>query len=266
MSVNQDKIKAIIQKIWSKLPNPQPMSGNDIPDKIDEVYEAGKEQRLSDMWDMIQANGNRTIYTRAFSNMYISKDLFKPKYDFKFSNSQYLFTDAYGDVLDLDAIEKECGIVFDFSEATVINAAFQYAPVEKANVIDGSNSKSLNYFFCGTNSFNPHPIKWVNKLIVNPEATFTSSFNWCTLLEHIIFEGTIGKSGLTLSHSTKLDKESLISVVNTLSATTTGLSVTLSKTAVNKAFETSEGANDGSTSTEWATLIATKSNWTISLA
>jgi hypothetical protein len=33
--------------------------------------------------------------------------------------------------------------------------------------------------------------------------------------------------------------------------------------AVNKAFETSEGANDGKTSTEWETLIGTKTNWTI---
>lgn len=232
----------------------------------DEVYEAGKDQMLSDMWDMIQDKGNRTNYQRAFGAMRISKDTFKPKYDFKFSSSQYLFIDAYGDILDLDAIEKECGIVFDFSEATTMNATFQYAPVEKVNIIDASKATSLNYLFGGLNATNPHPIKWVNKLVVNPNATFTNAFHYCALLEHIIFEGTIGKSGLTLSRSTKLDKESLISAVNTLSATTTGLSVTLSKTAVNKAFETSEGANDGSTSTEWATLIATKPNWTISLA
>ena len=33
MSIQQNKIKAIIQKIWSLLPNPQPMSGDDIVDK-----------------------------------------------------------------------------------------------------------------------------------------------------------------------------------------------------------------------------------------
>ena len=182
----------------------------------DDVHKAGKDQMLSDMWDMIQGKGARTNYMRTFCNSYISKDKFKPNFDFKFSNSQYLFLDARGDVLDLDAIEKECGIVFDFSEATTINATFQYAPIEKVNVIDGSKGTSLNYFFCGANSSNPHPIKWVNKFIVNPEATFSNSFNWCSLLEHIIFEGTIGKSGLTLSHCTLLDRESLLSVINCL--------------------------------------------------
>ena len=35
--------------------------------------------------------------------------------------------------------------------------------------------------------------------------------------------------------------------------------------AVNKAFETGEGLLDGNTSTEWKSLVATKTNWTISL-
>ena len=236
-----------------------------IAENQPKVYEAGKDKMLSDMWDGIQNDGKRTTYTRAFANMRISKDMFKPKYDFKFINSQYLFIDATGDILDLDAIEKECGIVFDFSNATVVNATFQYAPVEKANIINASKATSLNYLFAGNNNLNPSKIKWVNKLIVNPSATYTNAFNYCTLLEHIVFEGTIGVSGLNMSSCVLLDKESLESVINTLSAETSGLSVTLSKTAVNKAFETSEGANDGSTSTEWTTLIGTKSNWTISL-
>jgi hypothetical protein len=57
----------------------------------------------------------------------------------------------------------------------------------------------------------------------------------------------------------------LTNIVNALSTTTTGLFVTLRKDAVNKAFETSEGAMDGSTSDEWLALAATKANWTISL-
>ena len=51
-----------------------------------------------------------------------------------------------------------------------------------------------------------------------------------------------------------------------LSTTTTGLTVTFSKTAVDKAFETAEGANDGSTSPEWLALVATRPNWGIGLA
>lgn len=63
----------------------------------------------------------------------------------------------------------------------------------------------------------------------------------------------------------KLSKPSITSIINCLSTTTSGLTVTLSKTAVNNAFETSEGVADGSTSQEWLNLVATKTNWTISL-
>ena len=60
--------------------------------------------------------------------------------------------------------------------------------------------------------------------------------------------------------STKLNKESITSVINRLSSGANGLTVTLSLTAVNNAFE---GGRDG---TEWQTLIATKPNWTIAYA
>ena len=75
----------------------------------------------------------------------------------------------------------------------------------------------------------------------------------------------ITKNGFDVQWSTELSKESIISIINALSDTTTALTVTLSKTAVNNAFETAKGNADGSTSEEWAALIATKQNWTISL-
>jgi hypothetical protein len=63
-------------------------------------------------------------------------------------------------------------------------------------------------------------------------------------LTHCIFQGEIAIA-LDLHWSTLLDKESILSFVNALSTTKSGLTTTLSLTAVNKAFETSEGVNDG---------------------
>jgi hypothetical protein len=62
------------------------------------------------------------------------------------------------------------------------------------------------------------------------------------------------------------DKETIVSMINTLSQNATGMVATVGKKAVDKAFETSEGANDGSENAEWLTLTATKTNWTISLS
>ena len=80
------------------------------------------------------------------------------------------------------------------------------------------------------------------------------TFQNCTALKHLIAVGTIAVS-LDIHWSTGLTKASIESIVNALSTTTSGLSVTFSKTAVNNAF----------TDEEWATLANTRSNWTINL-
>ena len=107
--------------------------------------------------------------------------------------------------------------------------------------------------------------KYIEKIIVSASTQYNNTFRFFQNIEHCPFEGVIAQNGVDFTQSTKLDKESLSSVITCLSSTTTGLKVTLSKIAVNKAFETSEGANDGSTSAEWLALVNTKTNWTISL-
>jgi hypothetical protein len=95
---------------------------------------------------------------------------------------------------------------------------------------------------------------------------FTGGFDGCIGLKNLTITGTIGGTTFNLKSSKSLTKESIISVIDHLSTTATNVTATFSLEAVNKAFETSEGANDGSTSSEWITLIGTKSNWTIALA
>ena len=72
----------------------------------------------------------------------------------------------------------------------------------------------------------------------------------------------------TIFTSTLLSAESIQSITDGLATGVTGQTLTLSRTAVNKAFETSEGANNGSTdeNSVWHNLIATKPNWTITLS
>ena len=93
-----------------------------------------------------------------------------------------------------------------------------------------------------------------------------SHFPSVPALENVTMEGQITKSGLNMKSCTKLSKASIENIIGCLSTDSTGQSITLSQTAVKKAFETSAGANDGNTSTEWTTLANSRSNWTISLA
>ena len=85
-----------------------------------------------------------------------------------------------------------------------------------------------------------------------------------TALREIRFQGIIGLS-LDLSEAPVLSAASMENVISCLSGSASGLTLTLSAAAVNAAFETAEGAGDGSQSAAWAALIATKANWTISL-
>ena len=104
----------------------------------------------------------------------------------------------------------------------------------------------------------------IRTITVSENTTYENWFVGDTKLVNLTIEGTIGQNGLNLSWS-PLSKASLTSIVNALSTTTTGLTVTLRLAAVNTAFETAQGSADGSSSEEWLNLIATKSNWTINL-
>ena len=64
--------------------------------------------------------------------------------------------------------------------------------------------------------------------------------------------------------STKLSGASIVSIIEALSTTTSGLSVTLSQTAVNNMTFPIVG-NKG-TYNSWTELEQSKTNWTISLA
>ena len=91
------------------------------------------------------------------------------------------------------------------------------------------------------------------------------TFQQCSALEEVRIVGAIGVT-FDLHWSTKLSKDSINSIMRALSETSSRQTLTLSLTAVNAAFETSEGTADGSSSEEWETLASTKTNWTISLA
>ena len=99
-------------------------------------------------------------------------------------------------------------------------------------------------------------IRIFRKLIVNENLSFSGAFDNATYLTEINIEGIIGKA-IDMHWSKLLNKASFISVISALSTTTSGLTATFSKTAKENAFK------DVS---EWEALVATKPNWTITLA
>ena len=243
-----------------------------IAENVSKVYEAGKKAQYDAYWDAFQINGTRSSYYSAFDKYHFNSDIFYPKYDIRVVGSGERMFYAWADNLlgnqlyfDLSTRLQECGVVLDTSEATNLSNAFAYSSFSSIPTIDVTAlTSAASGLFSNAYGNNLYQMT-IEKIIVNENTVYTSWFSNNTALKSVRFEGTIANT-LSLSLCIRLDKASIINVMEHLSTTTSGLSVSLPKTAVDREFETSAGAADGSTSAEWQALIATRSNWTITLS
>lgn len=217
------------------------------------AYEQGKKAEYDKFWDAYQDNGNRSDYQMAFAGYGWNDETFKPKYDINAKDLATGFRKSR--ITDLAGALNSQGVKLNTEGCTSFLQCFQDSRVTHIPEIDARSATNMSYaFYSGK-------LKRIDKVKVSATTPFNNTFVWET--EYIMLEGEIGQNGFAAVGA--LPKECLLSIVNCLSTTTSGLSVTLGKNAVNKAFETSEGANDGSNSQEWQTLVDSKKNWTINL-
>ena len=210
-------------------------------------FDDGQQAAYDAFWDTFQQNGSRTHYRYGFSGYGWTEALFHPKYDIiPTGNATGMFYDAK---IAGDLVELMDGKTLDFSRVTAAGSMFANATnITRLGLLDFSGvTAALGLFdFCWS-------LKTVDCLRFNNLST--SGFISCTSLENIVLDGTISTSGVDVHWSTKLSRDSITGFVNALSDSTSGLTITLSLTAVNNAF----------TAEEWNALAATKPNWTISL-
>lgn len=230
-----------------------------------EVFEAGKQAEYDVFWDTIQENGIKKNYAFNFAGNGWNSKTFKPKYDIVPTNCRGLF--YYGSCSGMDLTEhlNALGVVLDTSQSTTFQQMFIYGSPKRVPILDTRSSSSINQLASAS------LIETFDKIILRDDGsqTFSQPFGAgttaSTKIINLTLEGVIGQNGFNISGCANLSKQSILNIVSVLSPTTSNLTVTLSLTAVKKAFETSEGASDGDTSAEWLSLIATKSNWGISL-
>lgn len=221
-------------------------------------FEEGKQAEYDAFWDNYQQNGNRTDYRYAFSYKGWNNETFKPKYPIIAKGAAAYMFDSCG-LTDFDFVEN--GIVLDTSEATSLTYLFRgCGGIKRVGEINGTGCKDLNrlFYFVG--------IETIDKLVVNENVAYDNTFDGANMLVNITISGVIGKNGF-LAVSKVLSKASIESIINALSTTTSGLTVTLSKVAVNNAFGIN--VDDASTypeGSEYYNLRNSKPNWTISYA
>ena len=241
-------------------------------------YSEGKQAERTALWNGIQKNGTRTNYYFGFANAW-DKETFKPEHSVIVSvgttvanNMFQNFNDGLSEEeiesksVDLVEVAEQQGIEFNFTNAKQLMQTFQTGGIKRIGVVDASNKTSMLYTF---DQKAPYSLSRIEKIISSETTAWDGSlaFRNCRNLTHCIFEGVIAKS-LDMSPCTKLDKESITSIFNSLAVITSSdnhPTLTLSLTAVDKAFETSEGANDGHWSEEWDLLFSDIVGWSFSI-
>lgn len=227
-------------------------------------YDRGHEQGVTDgkqevydaFWDKLQQNGNRVSYQFAFAGVWTA-DMFRPKYSMTPTSLNTAFHSFDGSGLDMVAMLEELGITLDTSKCATWGSTFMWANIDRLGVMDvrGANGALSNTFAYGN-------IKTIDKLIVKPENTFTNTFEGNRALTSITIEGTIGNN-ISFNAQTNLSEASIKSVIDALSSTVSGKTLTLSLTAVKNVF----GEDAETEGSAWDLYKQEHCpNWTISLA
>ena len=226
------------------------------------AFEAGRKAEYDAFWGNFFINSDNFAWR--FAGYGWNDHTFNPDRDIMFYERAANYCFANNMITDLEAILKRNNVVLDTSRTARLDYIFSYSNHLTCvpEIVIGKNCLNIYYMFNECTA-----LRTIRKLTF-PDKTFNTNYVFykCLALEEITIGGTIGCNGLDLRWSTKLNKASITSFINALSATTSGFSITFSETAVSNAFESSSGVADGSTSAEWLDLIATKPNWTIALA
>lgn len=276
MSTVNEKLTAIADAIRDKTKTTAPLSLDDMATGIQNISTG--DNYYDTFWEAYQdvsstGKSQITSATYMFGGRSWKDTTFKPKYSmYSITNANQMF--AQCGVTDMAGRMKELGLVFDYAKVTgAFTQMYAYClctTIPEINSIGGSGF---------TQTFQQATkLQTIEKIILKADGSqsFSNTFAACESLVNLTFAGAnetdennptgfIGQNGLDLSPAKKLSKASIINVIKHLSSTASGKTVTFSLAAVNNAFETSEGAADGSASDEWRTLKATKSNWTVSL-
>lgn len=238
----EEDVNAIAARINHNIGEKKAYRLRDMPDGVDEVYDAGKQAERNAFWDTIQNYGKRNVYYNAFTSAYYGNiwtdKIFNPKYEIN----------CTGNIEGARNLFFSCILLTDIKVPVNVEGVFV----------------SQSFCYC-------EKLKRIPLLKVNEQTTWQNSFISCNELQELTIEGIIGQNGLNLQWSTKLSKASFKSIVGACSVepdengVVPDYSMTFSLEAVNKAFETSEGANDGSTSAEWYEAWSSRMNWTFLL-
>lgn len=217
--------------------------------KIDKVYEAGASSGggggMDEFWDAAQENGYREDYARGFVGYTWNDITFRPKYDITPEGDATSMFEAC-QISDLEAILNDCNVSLVTEDIDNWTRAFADSGIV---VLPALTIGSWTYSTEQMCSYCEN-LETISMLTIDsPNADFNDAFEGCTSLANVEFWGEL-ISNINMGDC-PLTKESIESLVGILSDAVSGKTVTLNEAAVNEVM----------TSSEWASLVASKPQW-----
>ena len=233
---------------------------------FEDVYEAGRKAENDAFWDAFTYNGARTKYNRAFNNW--GSEYIRPNRKIIPTNvSSGIQTFANNPNLKkieaayFDFSQKPFGTDDDGSWYLTFSNCRNLEEIEDIGLVP-----TFRYYGTFTRCYKLHTVA---KMRVNEDTGYIDPFS--SGIVNLTIEGIIGQNGFDTRFCKNLSKASILSILNALSTTTSDLIIPFSQAAVDKAFETSPGANNGASSQEWESWEygmppVGRANWIFDLA
>lgn len=192
-----------------------------IAENEQKVFDAGKETgkkaQNNNFWDFYLRYRNSNC-NELFAGAGWNKNSLKPTKDIRPTSATNMFRDANAyegfasGAYDLAEHFERLGVALDFSKCTQFAGCFNYACFTRIGVVDCSSASgnALGSMFAYAK------IRVVDKLILNENISYASTFANSSSFQHMIVEGVIGKNGFNMQWAVNLDHESLMSIINAL--------------------------------------------------
>lgn len=215
----------------------------------------GRAEFYNEFWDSYLG---LTSFVNMFSGRMWNDTTFKPKYDFRVQGQANAMFYNNG-CSNIKKTLEDCGVRLDLSQATQANQIFYYCYSLELPEIDLSSATSVQGTFQDARR-----LETIDKVTFKDDVTFRNTFSNIPTLKNLTIGGTIGGSGFDVSSCKGLTKQSITSIIDALSKSKSGLSITLSKEAVNNAFGINvDDATTFPEGSEYYNLRHSKDNWTI---
>lgn len=210
--------------------------GQKLEQVADLVYEKGKDAEWNEFWDSLQQNGERRDYLRAFTYKSWTNKTFRPKYDIICDSCNEMFSVC--SITDLAKILEEQGVSIMFEGTGQKFNVFTNSSITRIPVLIMPTNSSAYGWFNGCRKLHT-----VDGFVCNERTGYQSSsgdsktFANCIELVDIIFGGTVANN-CDIHWSTKLSRESILSLLQCLNVAVTGVTITLPSKCIDSETDT----------------------------